>query len=97
MYSGERENRNYQEHEKASFFFYLSCRIAFLFYFWENVLLTSDVACYYCYLFLFMYKIDIFHISCAIALFFFIIIVFELEVNFYFVYILFLYQNFYYV
>ena len=30
MCSGEREKRNYQEHEKASFFIYLSFGIAFL-------------------------------------------------------------------
>ena len=48
MCSGEREKRNYQEHRKASFFIYLSFRIAFLVCFWENVWFTSYVACYYC-------------------------------------------------
>ena len=50
MCSGEREKRNYQEHRKASFFIYLSFRIAFLVCFWENVWFTSYVACYYCVL-----------------------------------------------
>ena len=48
MCSGEREKRNYQEHRKASFFIYLSFRIAFLVCFWENVRFTSYMACYYC-------------------------------------------------
>ena len=48
MCSGKREKQNYQEHEKASFFIYLSFIIAFLVCFWENVWFASYVPCYYC-------------------------------------------------
>ena len=48
MCSAEREKRNYQEPEKASFSIYLSFRIPFLVCFWENVWFTSYVAFYYC-------------------------------------------------
>ena len=54
--------------KRQVFLIYLGFRIAFLFGFWENVLFTSYVACYYCvicscrkglkYLFTDVYKID---------------------------------------
>ena len=34
--------------KREVFFIYLSFRVAFSFCFWENVLFTSHVACYYC-------------------------------------------------
>ena len=48
MCSGKREKRNYQEHQKASFFHLSEFIIAFLVCFWENVWFASYVACYYC-------------------------------------------------
>ena len=45
----EKEKNEIIENKKRQvFFIYLSFRIAFLVYFWENVRFTSYMACYYC-------------------------------------------------
>ena len=42
------KNESIKNMKRQVFFIYLSFRVAFSFCFWENVLFTSSVACYYC-------------------------------------------------